>query len=104
MLIVGCEPPAMYYWGNYSDTLYKYKKNLTPEMLEKHKIELKTIVNKSDNLGLRTPPGVNAEYGYLLLLEGNTSEAIPYLEKEKSLYPESTKFIDDLINNINEGN
>ena len=30
-------PIPMYYWGNYSSTLYNYKKNLTDEQLIEHK-------------------------------------------------------------------
>ena len=39
------------------------------------------------------PPGVNAEYGYLLLKEGQENEGFAYLAKEIELYPESTVFI-----------
>ncbi|MBC8321490.1 MAG: DUF4810 domain-containing protein [Bacteroidetes bacterium] len=103
LLIVGCAPQTMYYWGNYSNTLYKYKKDATPEMLDKHKTELLDIISKSNEKGLRIPPGINAELGYIFLLQEQNDQAMVYLNKEKSTYPESTKFIDDLLNNLNEG-
>ena len=49
---IGCAPQAMYYYGNYSDTLYSYKKKLTPETLEVHKKELQEIINKSERARL----------------------------------------------------
>jgi len=104
ILITGCAPQPMYYWGNYSDTLYKYKKNATPEMLDAHKTELLSIISKSEQKGLRVPPGVSAELGYILLLQGLNDQAIYYLEKEKSNYLESTQFIDDLLQNLEKGN
>ena len=94
----------MYYWEDYSKTLYKYKKDLTPEMLDKHKIELLKIIEKSEKKDVRVPPGVNAELGYIFLIEGQKDQAILYLKKEKLTYPESTKFIDDFTQNINGEN
>jgi len=103
-VFIGCLPPKMYYWGNYSGTLYNYKKGLTPELLEKHKGELREIIDKSDEQNLRIPPGVNAELAYILLLENNSEEARVLFEKELSIYPESSKFINDLVNSISEDN
>ena len=102
MLLVGCAPPGIYYWGDYSKTLYQSKKDITPEKLAKHKEELQSIISKSNEDGLRVPPGLNAELGYLLLLEGENDKAIIYIEKEKETYPESAKFMDDLLKKIKE--
>ena len=102
-LIVGCTPQTMYYWGDYSNSLYKMKKDATPETLDKHKIELLDIINKSNEKGLRIPPGINAELGYIYLLQEQYDQAMVYLNEEKSTYPESTKFIDDLLQNLSEG-
>ena len=103
LLIAACTQPPMYYWEDYSKTLYKYKKDLTLEMLDKHKTELLEIISKSNEKGLRIPPGINAELGYIFFLQEQYDQAIVYLKKEKLTYPESTKFIDDLLQNLNEG-
>jgi hypothetical protein len=103
VLIMGCTPQTMYYWGDYSNSLYKVKKDATPEMLDKHKIELLEIIKKSNEKSLRVPPGINAELGYIFLLQEQYDQAIIYLNKEKSIYPESTKFVDDLLHNLTEG-
>ena len=36
---------------------------------EKHKTELLDIISKSNKKGLRIPPGINAELGYIFLLQ-----------------------------------
>ena len=100
-LILSCVSQSkLYYWGEYSDTLYDYKKSLTSETLEKHKDELNNIIVKSHRLRKNVPPGVNAELGYILMLEGNSDAALQYFEQEKSLYPESEKFVSSIINDI----
>jgi len=92
--IVGCatqEP--LYYWGNYSQTLYKYKKLPKEENLAVHKACLVNIIKESNTRNKKTPPGVCCEYGYILLKEGKTQEALYYFEMEEKNYPESTVFI-----------
>lgn len=49
------------------------------------------------------PPGVNAEYGYLLLKEGQENEGFEYLAKEIELYPESIVFISRIKDEYNKG-
>lgn len=94
---IGCAPKQMYYWGNYSDTLYAYKKNSNDETLLKHMQELNKIVEKSNKRNNRVPPGVYGELGYLYLKTNKTKEAIEYFKLEKQLYPESTILMDRLI-------
>ncbi len=94
---IGCAPKQMYYWGNYSDTLYAYKKNSNDETLLKHMQELNKIVEKSNKHNKRIPPGVYGELGYLYLKTNKTKEAIEYFKLEKQLYPESTILMDRLI-------
>lgn len=83
-----------YYWENYSQTLYAYKKDPSEKTLKKHISELKKIIEKNDSKGLRTPPGIHAELGYRLAELEAKEEALNEFEKEKIDYPESTTFID----------
>lgn len=94
---IGCAPKQMYYWGNYSDTLYAYKKNTNDETLLKHMQELNKIVDESNKRNKRVPPGVYGELGYLYLKTNKTKEAIENFKLEKQLYPESTILMDRLI-------
>ena len=43
------------------------------------------------------PPGVYADYGYILLQIGKTDEGKELLMKEVELYPESKIFIDRIL-------
>jgi len=93
--LIGCAAQKpLYYWGDYSSSLYKYKKAPTEENLNAHKAVLLKIVDESNKMNLRVPPGVCCEYGYLLLKEGKQEEAMRYFELEEKTYPESKPFLD----------
>ncbi|MDP8210281.1 MAG: DUF4810 domain-containing protein [Candidatus Stygibacter australis] len=100
LFLAGCIPQTLYYWGSYSSTLYKYKKDQSDENLQKHKNSIKYIIKRSPSLNRKVPPGVYCEYGYYLALEGNYTEAEKFFELEKENYPESEKFINTLIGQL----
>lgn len=97
-LIVGCTTRSqMYYWGNYSGTLYNAKKNPCPESLSEHKAGLEAIIDESKTRNLRVPPGVYAELGYIYSMENNTQKAIELFQLEQNTYPESGVLMARLI-------
>jgi hypothetical protein len=79
----------MYYWGDYSNSLYCCRKDSTDENLLKHKQILENIIEESGKRNLRVPPGVHAELGYIYFRQNKTQEAIKYFELEERTYPES---------------
>ena len=93
----GCASKPMYYWGNYSDSLYHAKKDPGVESLAKHKEALENVIDESNKRNLRIPTGVCAELGYLYAAQNNTKQAIEYFKMEKQTYPESTNLMDRLI-------
>jgi len=94
-LLAGCaSSEKTFYWGEYSSTLYELKKNPDEKTLEAHKKGLLLIMDESGKRNKKVPPGVNAEYGYILLKGGNETEGMGYLDKETALYPESVVFIE----------
>ncbi len=94
VLIGGCTPSGKtFYWGTYSSTLYELKKSPDEKTLEAHKKSLILIMEESNKKKMRIPPGVYAEYGYILLRSGSEVEGLAYLDKEIELYPESIVFI-----------
>ncbi len=100
----GCyTPKGMYYWGNYSSTLYDLKKNPGEETFEKHKIQLSNIIETCEKREQPVPPGVYAEYGYMLLKAGNETDGMTFLNKEETTYPESTSFIERLKGEYERG-
>jgi hypothetical protein len=92
-LLGGCvQPPVNYYYGRYSQSLYRSKKDGTPESLARHKKVLEDVIQKSTEKGWRVPPGIYCEYGYLLAKEGS-AEADRYFSLEVQAYPESERFV-----------
>lgn len=101
----GCyQPPAIFYWGNYSTSLYDYKKGPDEKTLAAHKKSLLDIIAKSPARKMQVPPGIYAEYGIMLIKEGKEAEGLENLDKEISLYPESKVFIQRLKDELARGN
>ncbi len=103
-IFAGCasQGKPMYYWGDYSHTLYELKKHPSDESLAKHIVCLDDIIKNSKEIGVRVPPGVYAEYGYRMLDMGKKNEAISYFRLEEQTYPESTVFMERLIESVDE--
>ena len=96
----GCASTSMYSWGKYENTLYKYYKN--PDEVEKYAESLSEIIQKGEVDG-RVPPGIYAEYGYVLLITDDNEGAVAYFEKEKARWPESTMLMDKMIVSAMDG-
>ena len=97
-LMSGCAgQKPMYEYGNYSETYYQLKQNGDTETTGKWKAALEDSIKESNEQGLRTPPGINANLGYLYLKVNDADKAISFFNVEKTLYPESTVFMNKLI-------
>ena len=87
----------LYSWAKYETASYNYLKNSdeksTQALIENYQkiIENQTVSRKVP------PPGVYADYGYVLLQAGKTVEGKALLIKETELYPESKIFIDRIL-------
>ena len=57
------------------------------------------ISKQTESRGI-VPPGIYADYGYLLLQSGKTKEGKAMLEKEVELYPESAVFVNSLLKRV----
>ncbi len=97
ILFIGCASQKMYYYGNYSKTLYSFEKNQNEETFAKHQQELEKIIDESKVRNLPIPPGINAELGYIYLKANDSQKAIDLFKTESELYPESKHFMDRLI-------
>jgi hypothetical protein len=93
--LVGCASTdkQLYYWGNYSETLYQYVHEPSTKTRENHRKELLKIVRFAEQHKRRVPPGVYAELGGLSTLTGTSDLAADYFQKEIEAYPESAKLI-----------
>jgi len=101
LLIAACATvspvsPGGYHWGNYDYSSLNLIKNPSEKTRDAHKAELHEIIEKSAELGLRTPPGIHAELGQLYVKKDQMSQAMAQFQNEINLYPESKVFLDRL--------
>jgi len=101
ILFGSCAPTKMYYWGKYDQASYKHNKNQSKESQEELFSAFDDIIKKK-NKGTRkvVPPGVYADYGFLLIKDGQIQKGKEMLEKELALYPESRKMVDYILNKL----
>jgi hypothetical protein len=94
LLLIGCAPNSnQYYWGNYSKTLYAYKKNPTDKNREEHIKTLNDIIGNTRTSLRKVPPGINAELAMLYKDTDKSGEVNALLAEETRLFPESSTFI-----------
>lgn len=97
ILCAGCgSRQQQYEWCDYSESCYAMAKNDCEETQVRHKAELERIVEVAAKKNLSVPPGIYAEYGFLLFKSGKPKDALGWYEKERQLYPESGVFMDML--------
>lgn len=101
IMITGCVPKALYNWGNYDSYVYSYVKSPNEESLNALMKECDALIS---NCGSRNvpPPGLCADYGFLLLKNGKTDQGKAMLNKEIELYPESKVFLERIIKRISK--
>jgi hypothetical protein len=95
-LLVGCATNHdKYAWGSYDPALYAYYKS--PAKVDQLAATLHDTISDSDAKNVPVAPGLRAEYGYLLLQQGNSAQAVVYFQAEEQHWPESMVFMDRMI-------
>ncbi|MDR1591996.1 MAG: DUF4810 domain-containing protein [Prevotellaceae bacterium] len=103
LLLVGCaSKTALYSWSKYQEVSYSYIKTSTDEALEKLLKEYQYIIDHQKSGRQTVPPGIYADYGYLLVKHGKVKEGIALMKMEVALYPESAQFIEGIIKRLEE--
>jgi len=101
---IGCQKapePTLYIWDDYTNTSTEYGMNgQEKEVVEKHAQELNKIIKESEEKDQRVAPGIYAEYGQILFETSKKEEAKKYFLLEKKTYPESTQFINRVLNKL----
>ncbi len=92
----------LYSWGNYDKTSYNYLKNADEDSQQELMKNYQEIINGPKKGKKNIPPGVCADYGYLLVKQGKVGKGKEMLKKEIALYPESKIFIDRILKMIDE--
>lgn len=134
LMLSSCGTTALYYWGGtshgattYEHLAYKSYDKQTPESICKLLVAYEDMVKHPGGTRQVPPPGICAEYGYLLL-QPETAETfaksatqsqkrvfggsdfnmlfrqrgVEMMKMEIELYPESAKFIAPLIKRLTE--
>jgi hypothetical protein len=97
LCMASCAPKTLYSWGNYDDTSYIYLKNSDEKSTELLLKTYQQLIEKQEGTRKAVPPGIYADYGFILLQADKTEEGKAMLEKEIALYPESKVFIDRIL-------
>lgn len=99
--LASCAPVKMYYWGQYNQAKYQHNKKQTDETMENLIAVYVDIINKkSKGTSNKVPPGIYADYGYLLIQKGEIERGKEMLEKEIAEYPESERIVAYILNKI----
>ena len=99
--LVSCQTQqSLYSWYDSENATYVHTKRATDETLEKAMVQYQKVIAMQNGLRKTVPPGVNAEYGYLLCKAGRKQEGLTLLRAEIQAYPESEKFISRIINQL----
>jgi hypothetical protein len=97
----GCAT-RLYQWGQYEDSLHTRVVDVSPEGRQKAFRMLEQTIQAAEQAGQRVPPGVYADYGYLLYRGNRPDDAVRYLRKEAELYPEAKPLMDSVISRIEQ--
>ncbi|MFK4059593.1 DUF4810 domain-containing protein [Brevundimonas sp. NPDC046655] len=81
----------------YEQALYAYTQN--PESRSVYKTSLEQAIELGQKRNA-VAPGLHAELGYLYLEEGERAAALQHFQQERALFPESARFMDRVINQI----
>lgn len=90
----------LYSWYDYESITYQYSKSGSEQQQAKVLEQYAKMLQKQNGSRGVVPPGLNAEYGFLLCKTGKKQEGLTYLQEEIKLYPESEKYISRIIKQL----
>lgn len=95
-LCAGCAKPTLYSWGDYDESLeQRYGKENSAQAEQLLRDQMLAYAD-----GERVPPGVYADYAFLLFRRGDLAGAVFFFQKEKKAFPESAVLMDRLTERI----
>ena len=97
MAATACAPATRFEWGAYEQALYAYTQN--PEGRSVYETSLEQAIERGQKRNA-VAPGMYAELGYLYLEEGDSAAALEHFQQERILFPESARFMDRVISQI----
>lgn len=101
LILMSCESTqTLYSWHGYDKVTYKYSKKPTKDLQVKMLTQYDKLIKKQKGTRGVVPPGLYAEYGFLLYKTGRKKAAVSFLNKEVELYPESEQYISRIIKQL----
>ncbi len=97
-----CMAAGLYSWSNYQSNAYKYFKKADLGSLQNLLKSYDQIISKQGGSRGTVPPGIYADYGWLLIKSGSRDEGKAMLMKEMELYPESSTLIMRILKRFEE--
>jgi hypothetical protein len=96
-LLAGCATPVppLYGWGSYPDQIWSALKNPDGDP-QAQLAALQADLERFRARGQHAPPGFHAHLGLLYAQIGRGDEATAQWQTEKTLFPESSTYIDFL--------
>jgi hypothetical protein len=94
----GAKPP-LYEWHGYEASVQATKIAHDDAQASSGLEETVRAIRSSGN---RPPPGVFAEYGFLLYKRGDAKGAIEYFQREANAFPEAKPLMDRLIAKVQQ--
>ena len=95
--------PPLYRWGEYENIIYKGYKDPGGSDPVNDALLLSEDMARTEAEGKQIPPGVRIHLGYLYCAQGRVDEARALFELEREIFPESTVFIDGLLQRLDAG-
>ena len=101
-LLAGCvqNQPPIYQWDGYHSQIYSYFKG---DSKEAQIAALEEGLQKIQAKNGAVPPGYHAQLGMLYMETGKSDQMAREFEAEKTLFPESTQYMDFLLKNAKNG-
>lgn len=99
-VLTGCAAPKqLYEWGDYQGNVYQHLRG-QGNGPEQQILDMERDLERMNSKGKSPPPGYYGHLGLMYLNTGRNDQAAQAWNKEKSLYPESGKYMDFLLNNM----
>ena len=90
----------LYYWGDYEESLYARYNEHDPAEAQ---AQLQEVIETAEGGEGKVPPGVYADYGFLLYQRGDPGSAVLYFQKEAAAFPEAEPLMSKLIARVQGG-
>lgn len=98
--LAGCGPGPIYEWGRYEDSVRRAYSRGSVGDVSAQRQALEGEIVKTEARGRKVPPGKYAHVGYLCYVTGDKAGASRYFQAEKKAFPESARFVDQMLGRL----